>query len=194
MNLLPRGSTKRQTMQKFVPVFVVMLFVCSTVLAQQPQSREELEKRKEEIQAAIDQLREDQSEISRHKKTSLKDLALIKGKIRKRNAVITNINDQVKLIDNTIFSNSSEIYRLRREIDTLKQHYAKTVVYAYKNRSNYDMLNFIFSSASFNDAIKRIAYLKSYRGYREQQVANILRTQDLLQNKTTALSENKKQK
>src|SRR4030095_10525053 len=133
-------------------------------------------------------------EISRNKKASLKDLALIKGKIRKRNAVITNINDQVKLIDNTIFSNSREIYRLRREIDTLKQHYAKTVVYAYKNRSNYDMLNFIFSSASFNDAIKRIAYLKSYRGYREQQVAGIVRTSNLLQQRITTLANNKKEK
>ena len=56
------------------------------------------------------------------------------------------------------------------------------------------MLNFIFSSAGFNDAVKRIAYLKSYRSYRERQVANIFRTQNLLQTKTASLSENKKQK
>jgi len=50
-------------------------------------------------------------------------------------------------------------------------------VYAYKNRSTYDYLNFIFSANSFNDALKRIAYLRSYRSYREQQVANIRETQ-----------------
>jgi septal ring factor EnvC (AmiA/AmiB activator) len=50
-------------------------------------------------------------------------------------------------------------------------------VYAYKNRSTYDFLNFIFSASNFNDAIKRIAYLKSYRSYREQQVNTIKETQ-----------------
>jgi septal ring factor EnvC (AmiA/AmiB activator) len=41
-------------------------------------------------------------------------------------------------------------------------------------------VNFIFSANSFNDAIKRISYLKSYRDYREKQVTNIYRTQDLI--------------
>ena len=49
-----------------------------------------------------------------------------------------------------------------------------------KNRSNYDYLNFIFSASGFNDAVKRIAYLKSYRSYREKQVSTILETQQLI--------------
>ena len=69
---------------------------------------------------------------------------------------------------------------IRDRLDTLKSQYARTVVYAYKNRSNYDYLNFIFSASSFNDAVKRIAYLKSYRTYREKQVKTILETQELI--------------
>jgi len=41
-------------------------------------------------------------------------------------------------------------------------------------------LNFIFSANNFNDAVKRIAYLKSYRTYREQQVNTIRETQQLI--------------
>jgi len=37
-----------------------------------------------------------------------------------------------------------------------------------------------FSASSFNDAVKRIAYLKSYRTYREKQVKTILETQELI--------------
>ncbi len=81
----------------------------------------------------------------------------------------------MQLIDNDIFSNNREIYRLTKEIDTLKVQYAKTIEYAYKNRSSYDMLNFIFSAVSFNDAIKRIAYLKSYREYREHRWKTLTR-------------------
>jgi septal ring factor EnvC (AmiA/AmiB activator) len=65
-------------------------------------------------------------------------------------------------------------------VDTLKDQYAKTVVYAYKNRSSYDYVNFIFSASSFNDALRRVAYLKSYRSYREKQMNTILETQALI--------------
>ena len=85
-------------------------------------------------------------------------------------------------------------HTLAKVLDTLKQEYAKSMVYAYKNRSNYDFLNFIFSASSFNDAIKRVTYLKSYRSYREMQGDNILRTQNLLQQRIGELSGNKLKK
>jgi septal ring factor EnvC (AmiA/AmiB activator) len=68
------------------------------------------------------------------------------------------------------------------------------MVYAYKNRSNYDFLSFIFSSHIFNDAINRVAYLKYYRNYREMQAENILKTQAMLEDKIATLSGTKKQK
>jgi septal ring factor EnvC (AmiA/AmiB activator) len=68
------------------------------------------------------------------------------------------------------------------------------VVYAYKNKSTYDYLNFIFSSNSFNDALKRISYLKSYRSYRQQQVANILQTQKEIEERKQQLLGKKTQK
>jgi len=56
------------------------------------------------------------------------------------------------------------------------------------------MINFIFSAVSFNDAIRRVSYLKSYRGYREEQVANINKTSQLLEQRINTLSESKKEK
>jgi murein hydrolase activator len=172
-------------------LYLIVLFVATSSVAQ---SREDLEKRRKEIQQEIAELQRNQSMIQKDKKANLAQLSMIQSKIRKRNAVITNINDQVKLIDNTIFTNNREIFRLKKQLDTLKQHYAKTVVYAYQNRSNYDMINFLFSSVSFNDAIRRVQYLKSYRGYREEQVDNINKTQSLLEQRINTLSENKKEK
>jgi septal ring factor EnvC (AmiA/AmiB activator) len=87
-----------------------------------------------------------------------------------------------------------DINRYDKLLDTLKQEYAKSMVYAYKNRSNYDFLNFIFSAASFNDAIKRVAYLKSYRNYREMQGENILRTQELRKKRIEELTGTKQKK
>lgn len=56
------------------------------------------------------------------------------------------------------------------------------------------MLNFIFTSTSFNDAIKRITYLKSYRKYRDEQVLNINKTQKELEARIEMLSANKQEK
>jgi septal ring factor EnvC (AmiA/AmiB activator) len=174
--------------------FLIMVSLFCSVLMVQGQSREELERKRREIQEEIAELQRVQNAIKKDKKASVGQLNLIQNKIAKRNAVIDNINSQVKLIDNSIFNNNREIYRLQKQLDTLKIQYARTIEYAYKNRSSYDMLNFIFTSSNFNDAIRRIQYLKSYRSHRDEQVANIYKTRTMLEGKIATLSANKKEK
>jgi septal ring factor EnvC (AmiA/AmiB activator) len=158
------------------------------------QTREELEKKRKEIQQEISSLQNAQSEIAKDKKVNISQLKLIEKKLRNRYAVIDNLNDDMRLIDNTIFSNNREIYRLQKQLDTLRSQYAKTIEYAYKNRSSYDMMNFIFTASSFNDAIRRVSYLKSYRHYRDEQAANINKTSKSLAEKIQLLTLNKKEK
>ncbi len=171
--------------------FILLLFVALDGLAQ---SREDLEKKRKEIQQEIASLQEAQTTISKDKKASVSQLKLIERKLKSRYAVINNLNDEMDLIDNTIFSNNREIYRLQKQLDTLKQQYAKTIEYSYKNRSSYDMLNFIFTATSFNDAVKRATYLKSYRKYRDEQAANINRTQKEMAQRIEMLTANKQEK
>ncbi len=171
--------------------FIVLLFVAMDGMSQ---SREDLERKRKEIQQEIASLQEAQTTISKDKKASVSQLKLIERKLKSRYAVINNLNDEMDLIDNTIFSNNREIYRLQKQLDTLKQQYAKTIEYSYKNRSSYDMLNFIFTATSFNDAVKRATYLKSYRKYRDEQVVNINRTQKELAQRIEMLSANKQEK
>ena len=173
---------------------VVLFILIITCLASFSQTREELEKRRKEIQQEIQDLQRAQSEISKDKKAGLSQLKLIEKKLRSRYAVIDNLNEEMKMIDNTIFNDNREIYRLQKELDTLRKQYARTVEYAYKNRSSYDMLNFIFSATSFNDAVRRVSYLKTYRQYREEQVGKINRTQKDLSGKINTLTQDKKEK
>ena len=56
------------------------------------------------------------------------------------------------------------------------------------------MMNFIFTASSFNDAIRRVSYLKSYRHYRDEQAANINKTSKSLAEKIQLLILNKKEK
>lgn len=182
------------TVNRTIYITLIGFFLIAFSMVVNGQTKEELEKRRKEIQQEIASLQKAQSEISKDKKASLSELKLLERKLRSRYAVIDNLNDEMRLIDNTIFSNNREIYRLQKQLDTLKRQYSKTIEYAYKNRSNYDMLNFIFTATSFNDAVKRATYLKSYRKYRHEQVDNINKTQKEIADRITLLTQNKQEK
>lgn len=158
------------------------------------QNREELQKQKQSIEKELAELNQLYRETQKNTKTSVKQLAIIKRKINAREALINGINREVKQLDETIFLNERDIYRLRKELDTLKVKYAKSIVFAYKNRSSYEYLNFLFSARNFNDAMKRAAYLKSYRQNRETQASAIVQSEKLLQEKIGVLSANKKER
>ncbi len=178
-------------MQKIVFLIVVFMLTAGAVNAQ---NRAELEKQRADIQRQIEDVKRSLDQTKRNRKESLGQLALLQKKLRLREAAINNINKQINSIQGNINVSRNEISKLKKELDTLKLQYEKSIVYAYKNRNNYDFLNFIFSSASFNDALKRVEYLKSYRRFREQHAVNIRNTQDLLQQKISGLERSRKEK
>ena len=180
-------------MIKFLFNVLLLIFTSSFVIAQPP-TRENLEKQRLELKREIEQTEKLLNENKHKTKENQTQLALINNKVNLQDRVIDNINRDIGLLDNNIFSIQRDINRYDRLLDTLKKEYAKSMVYAYKNRGNYDFLNFIFSAASFNDAIKRIAYLKSYRNYREMQGQNILRTQELRRQRIETLGGVKEKK
>jgi septal ring factor EnvC (AmiA/AmiB activator) len=166
----------------------------TVVGASAQQSREELQKKEQELKKELSDLNRQLSETQKNKKLSLNELALIKRKVAKREELVRGINNQINELDNTIYLNELDIYRLRKELDTLKLKYAKSIVFAYKSRGSYEYLNFLFSARNFNDAVKRMAYLKSYRQNRETQAIAIAQSRTMLTQKVDVLNSNKKER
>jgi murein hydrolase activator len=163
-------------------ILLVLFFsgLTTSILAQPAKDKAQLEKERQDLQRELKEIQGVYEKVKGQKKQTLGQLTVLNKKIGLQEQYINSISKELKSIDDDIYLSNIEIYRLQKQVDTLKSQYARTVVYAYKNRSNYDYLNFIFSAGSFNDAIKRIAYLKSYRAYREKQVATILETRQLI--------------
>jgi septal ring factor EnvC (AmiA/AmiB activator) len=178
----------------FKKIFLLVFFSCTLSVVFAQQSKEDLQRKTQDLKREIDGLNQSLKSIQKNKKGALAAYNLIRNKIQAREQLVQNISREVRVLDNNIYLSSLEINKLRKELDTLKQEYAKSLVFAYKNRSNYDYLNFIFSASTFNDAVKRITYLKSYRQYREQQVDNINKTQEIIEQKIASLNSNKVQK
>ena len=176
-------------------VFSFLVFTsCSVALVAQSAAQQELEKERQQLKREIEQTQQLLDKNKKTTKENIGQLSLLNRKLNLQGNVIENISKDINLLDNTISKSQHDVNKLQVLLDTLKQEYAKSMVYAYRNRSNSDFLNFIFSSGSFNDAIKRITYLKSYRNYREMQGENILRTQELLKERIDELGGNKKKK
>ena len=170
----------------------IFLSCClNQAIAQNGNTRDDLQKQAQTLQKELDDLNRLLDQTKNNKKSSLAQLALIRNKISKREALINGIAKQVKVLDAAIQSNQQDVRRLNNELDTLKYRYAKSIVFAYQSRSGYEYLNFLFSAGSFNDAVKRITYLKSYRQNRETQAMAIGLSENNLKSKINILSENK---
>lgn len=181
-------------MTKRTTLLCLSLFLFGAGLIAQPQTREELERQRQDLKREIEQTEKQLNSTRAQKQENLLQWKLINKKVNLQDQVINNINRDLQLLDNNIGSTQKDVRKYDRLLDTLKQEYARSMVYAYKNRNNYDILNFIFSSSNFNDAMKRLSYLKSYRNYREMQGQNILRTQELRKHKITELNGVKQKK
>ncbi|MEO5782839.1 MAG: peptidoglycan DD-metalloendopeptidase family protein [Ginsengibacter sp.] len=178
-------------MQKIILTVAIALLFISNAGAQ---GKDELLKQRQQLKKEIEETEKILNETKKTTKENIGQLSLINKRLDLQGNVIDNITVQLKYIEGDISKSQREVNKLAKILDTLKQEYAKSMVYAYKNRNSYDFLSFIFSASSFNDAIKRITYLKSYRTFREQQGENIVRTQHLLGQRINELSGNKQKK
>jgi septal ring factor EnvC (AmiA/AmiB activator) len=122
-------------------------------------------------------------------------LKSINSKIETRQRLINNIYSQLKVIDENILSKQAVITSLELDIARLKEDYANMVLSAYKNKFNStSALSFLFASESFNQAIQRFTYMRSYGKTRENQAELIEQTIADLNDKISKLEEEKAEK
>lgn len=183
-------------MRKLIPLLIALWLLPAMLYAQRgnKQSRAALESRKQEL---LKEIAEATRSLQSTKKSTRQNLGLqrqLQQKIDSRNALISNINKEISLIEGDISSTNNNVQTLEREVDSLRARYAQLVVYAYKTAGDYDVLNFLFSATSFNDAIRRYQYLRQYRENRRRQAESLLSTKTALSQKLENLEQQRAQK
>ncbi|MBA2330861.1 MAG: peptidoglycan DD-metalloendopeptidase family protein [Flavisolibacter sp.] len=158
------------------------------------QDRDKMERDRAALQKELKEIQSVYNKVKGETRVNLGQLNLLQKKMAVQNKYINNINGEIKHLNNDIYLSTLELNRMQKQLDTLKTQYSRSVVYAYKTKSTYDYLNFIFSANDFNDALKRVAYLRTYRVYRQQQVENILQTQKEIELRKQQLLGKKNQK
>ena len=158
------------------------------------QSKTELEKKKDQIQKDIDYTNQLLSLTKKSKTSSLSHLVTLNKKISYRNDLISTIHTEINVVDKEIGHVSTNIDSLNITLDRLKLQYSQMLYYAYKNQNAYSRVMFIFSSNSFNQAFKRMIYMRQLSDYRIRQRDLILQFQDSLNGKKDKLQDVRKDK
>lgn len=173
--------------------FLFLLFV-GFAMHSFSQSSAELKRKRDKITEELDNLNDEYTKISRDKRTSLKQLSLLKAQIDLREEKIKTANSEIRLLDHQISNNSNNVRSLQSQLDQLKKEYAAMVLFAFRNQSAYNKLMFIFAANDFNQAYKRLKYMQQFGDYRQRQAGYIEGTQKDLHVKIVALDHDKKEK
>jgi len=100
---------------------------------------------------------------------SLQDLQLIDNQIKNRERLLRNYDKQIRFSEQQIAEKKLEINNLQTEQKQLKEQFKEMMIYAYKKRNKYGQLMYVFSSDSYNEAIKRNNYLVQIKELRLKQ-------------------------
>ena len=142
----------------------------------------ELEERRRELTREIQQIGALLFEGKKEQKSVLSVVEDLDFKIKVRNDLISITNQQANLLTREINSNKTKISKLRVRLKSLKADYAKMVVKSYKSRADKNKLMFLLSSTNFQQAYKRLQYIKQYADYQKRQA-------DLIKNETAKMQQ-----
>ena len=131
--------------------------------------REQIRKAEADIRtntALLDKTRKDQQ-------VNQSQLKLIQARISSRRSIVRSLEQQLDLLGNDILVRNNTIADLNSSLVQLKKEYAEMIRAAYKNYKLNDFLLFLFASKDFNDATRRIDFMRRYNRMREEKAAEI---------------------
>ena len=161
-------------------LLILAALFCALNLAAQNQSldalRDEIRRAEEEIRATNELL----AKTKKDKQVTQNQRKLIQNRIRNRKQIIANLEKQTQVINGEIGTKNDTVHAMQNELTQLRKECADMVYAAYKNYKLNNFLVFLFASKDFNDATRRISYMRRYNRMRQQKAEQIKSVADSL--------------
>lgn len=169
---------KRNLLLQYLPISLMLLMIGIMFFHQSAtaQNRQELESNKRRIEQEIQFINQLLSETKSTAEVNLAQLVIISNRITSRLSLITNLNNEISLINTRIANTNREKETLEKELRELRESYARMIYYAQKNRNSYQRMMFVFASRDFNQAYLRLRYLQQIARHRQVQAEKIVET------------------
>ena len=158
--------------------YLICLLLMAFSLAVYPQkSKAKLEKQIANLEQEIATANKLLKETSKNKQATLNQVNLLDKKIKQREELVKAYNEQIAVLDDEINKGQSNIKALNGDLKNLRKEYAQMIVFANKNRSHYDKLVFLFSADDFNQAFRRLRYIRQFSDARKTKMDQIASTE-----------------
>jgi len=176
--------------------FIVMLIFPSIFLS--AQTKEDLKKQRSQIEKDISYTTELLNKTQIDKNKSLNYLKVLERQIKNKEQLLITLKIETSLLNKQIRKTEFFIKETQHKIEKeeerlikLKAEYAKMIYAAFKKKGSGSDIMFIVSASDFNQAYKRLLYLKQYSEFRKNQVEKINETQQELIKKKEQLAQQK---
>ena len=174
---------------------ICTIFLCLSVQVLEAQTnREDLEKRRIELRNEITRINELRISNQKKQRSVLGQVEDLNQQIKSTEDLMKLTNQQANLLTREITTNTNKIGTLRKELEKLKEDYARMIEKSYKSKSQQSRVMFLLSSQNFLQAYKRIQYMKQYTNYRKQQGEEIKANTLELQKLNSQLVQQKEEK
>lgn len=174
-------------------IFVLILAGCSVFYAH-GQSSSQLKKDKQKIEKEIANTQNLLKKNEKNQKASLQQIAVLREQISNREKLITNLNGEIMVMEETQENNQQEILTLQKKLEYMKADYAQVVYQAYRNRKLMDKVTFILASEDFSQMFRRLRFYTVFSENVRSQSKKITETQGELKQKNEELIALKDQK
>ncbi len=173
---------------------LILIFCLLSASAVFAQDRSALEQQRKKLIEEIKVTERILSQTRTSVKASLEDLGALRKQISLRERLISTTVKEINLFDSQITKNQTEITRLNKELDELKKDYSETIQVAYTHQRLNNKMNFILSASNFNQAYRRMNYLRKIGEFRNKQSEKIKETQAQISKKIRDMEAQKKNK
>ena len=176
-------------MRALIKLFSIVLVFCAMALSSaDAQNKNDLQQKKKKLEQEIKLTNKLLKETASDKKESLSHLRTLSKQIKIRDELISTISKETKSLTNEITGINKQMASLEKEINAMKEDYAKLLRLTYRNSNSYHRMMFIFASNDFNQAFRRLRYLKEYNDERKKQAKEIVAKQNGLKQKKKELT------
>ncbi len=165
---------------RFRTFLLLVLLISGAYSHGQTKKQQELEERRQELRREINQINKLLFKGKNEQKTVLNTVEDLSYKMSVRQNLINVTNQQANLLTREINENQRRITQFRDRLKLLKEEYAKMIARSYKSRSDQNKVMFLLSSSDFQQAYKRLQYIRQYANYQKKQSDEIkLQTEKL---------------
>ena len=178
---------------RILTALLLLLALLPATVGYGQRSKASLEKQIKSLQAEIANANKLLKETSKNKEVTLNQVSLTDKKIKNRQKLINACNEQIKMLEREISRGEANIESLNGTLRKLREEYAKMVVFAYKNKSHYDKLEFLFAAEDFNQAMQRMRYIQQFTEARQTKMDQIVNTQKKVSAEVESLRKNKEE-